>query len=134
MAYAVVIGGVVASLLTLLVMARVWNRVFWRSTADAENPDPVLLATAPDSSGQPSMSALRTSKHVDATEGRFSGENEIPILPKMMVYSTMGLVVLGLAMSIFAGPLFELSQDAATSMLARTPYIEAVLGEGAGTP
>ena len=50
------------------------------------------------------MRALRTSKHVDATEGRFSGENEIPILPKMMVYSTMGLVVLGLAMTFFAGP------------------------------
>ena len=134
LAYTLVACGVVASLLTLLVMARVWNRVFWRSTVDAENPDPVLLATAPDASGAFSMRALRTSKHVDATEGRFSGDNEIPILPKMMVYSTMGLVVLGLAMSIFAGPLFELSQDAATSMLARTPYIEAVLGEGAGTP
>ncbi|WP_269939665.1 Na+/H+ antiporter subunit D [Arthrobacter sp. HY1533] len=134
LAYTLVVGGVVASLLTLLVMARVWNRVFWRSTADAEDPDPVLLATAPDASGTPSMRALRSSKHVDATEGRFSGDNEIPILPKMMVYSTMGLVVLGLAMTVFAGPLFELSQDAATGMLERTPYIEAVLGSGAEAP
>ena len=134
LAYAVVVGGVVASLLTLLAMARVWNRVFWRSTVDAEDPDPVLLATAPDSSGAPSMRALRTSKHVDATEGRFSGENEVPILPKMMVYSTMALVVLGLAMTFFAGPLLELSQEAATDMLARTPYIEAVMGSGADTP
>ena len=134
LAYTLVACGVVASLLTLLVMARVWNRVFWRSTVDAENPDPVLLATAPDASGAFSMRALRTSKHVDATEGRFSGDNEIPILPKMMVYSTMGLVVLGVAMTIFAGPLFDLSQAAATSMAQRTPYIEAVLGVGAGTP
>lgn len=134
LAYTLVVGGVVASLLTLLAMARVWNRVFWRSTADAEDPDPVLLATAPDSSGVQSMRALRTSKHVDATEGRFSGDNEIPILPKMMVYSTMGLVVLGLGMTFFAGPLFDLSEHAAISMLERTPYIEAVLGSGAGTP
>lgn len=134
LAYTLVVGGVVASLLTLLVMARVWNRVFWRSPADAEDPDPVLLATAPDASGAESMRALRSSKHVDATEGRFAGENEIPILPRMMVYSTMGLVALGVALSVFAGPLFELSQQAADGMLARTPYIEAVLGAGAGQP
>lgn len=134
LAYVLVVGGVVASLLTLLVMARVWNRVFWRSTADAEDPDPVLLASAPVAAGGRSMSALRTSKHVNATEGRFAGENEIPILPKMMVYSTMGLVALGLAMSVFAGPLFEFSQQAAEGMLARTPYIEAVLGSGVGAP
>lgn len=134
LAYALVLGGVAASLLTLLVMARVWNRVFWRSTSDAEDPDPVLLATAPDAAGTPSMRALRTSKYVDAAEGRFSGLNEIPILPKMMVYSTMGLVVLGVAMSVFAGPLFELSQHAAEDMIARAPYIEAVMGSGAGTP
>ncbi|NVM93629.1 Na+/H+ antiporter subunit D [Arthrobacter wenxiniae] len=133
LAYTLVVGGVVASLLTLLVMARVWNRVFWRSTADAEDPDPVLLATAPDASGGRSMRALRTSRYVDATEGRFSGEDEIPILPRMMVYSTMGLVALGVALSVFAGPLFELSRHAAEGMLARTPYIEAVLGAGAQT-
>ena len=134
LAYLLVVGGVVASLLTLLVMARVWNRVFWRTPADAEDPDPVLLATAPDASGASSMRALRTSKHVDATEGRFSGDNEIPILPVMMVYSTMGLVAVGVALSVFAGPLFALSQQAAGDMLARTPYIEAVLGSGAGQP
>ena len=131
MAYALVVGGVVASLLTLLVMARVWNRAFWRSAADAVDPDPVLLATAPDASGTQSMRALRTSKHVDATEGRFAGDSEIPILPKTMVYSTMGLVVFGVAMTVFAGLLFDLSNDAASGMLERLPYIEAVLGTGA---
>ena len=134
LAYTLVVGGVVASLLTLLVMARVWNRAFWRSTADAEDPEPVLLATAPDSAGEPSMRALRTSKYVDATQGRFSGDNEIPILPKTMIYSTMGLVVLGLALTVFAGPLMDLSMDAAESMLERTDYIHAVLGLGAVAP
>jgi multicomponent Na+:H+ antiporter subunit D len=121
----------VASLLTLLAIARVWNRVFWRSTADAENPDPVLLATAPDAAGGHSMRAVRTSRHVQTSEGRFSGDNDVPILPKMMVFSTFGLVALGVALSVFAGPLFALSDHAAESMLERTPYIEAVLGSGA---
>ena len=44
LAYALVIGGVVTSLLTLLAVARVWNRAFWRKPEDAEHPDPVLLA------------------------------------------------------------------------------------------
>ena len=50
LAYALVIGGVVTSLLTLLAVARVWNRAFWRKPADAEHPDPVLLAAGPKDS------------------------------------------------------------------------------------
>ena len=91
----------------------------------------LLLATAPDASGTRRMRALRTSKHVEATEGRFAGDSEIPILPRTMVYSTMGLVVLGVAMTVFAGPLFDLSNDAANGMLERLPYVEAVSGTGA---
>ena len=47
----VLVGGSVAtSLLTLLAVARVWNRAFWRKAEDAENPDPLLLVTAADGS------------------------------------------------------------------------------------
>ena len=49
LAYALVIGGVLTSLLTLLAIARVWNRAFWRKPEDAEHPDPVLLAAPEDS-------------------------------------------------------------------------------------
>ena len=49
LAYALVIGGVLTSLLTLLAIARVWNRAFWRKPEDAEHPDPVLLAAPADS-------------------------------------------------------------------------------------
>ncbi|NKX50040.1 Na+/H+ antiporter subunit D, partial [Arthrobacter deserti] len=50
LAYVLVAGGVLTSLLTLLAMARVWNRAFWRTPEDAEHPDPVLLAVATDGS------------------------------------------------------------------------------------
>ncbi|WP_139007259.1 Na+/H+ antiporter subunit D [Arthrobacter crystallopoietes] len=124
--YTLVIGSVVTSLLTLIAMARVWNRAFWRTPEDAEHPDPVLLASKPDGS------TLRTSKYVaDKPAGRFSGRGTINLLPGPMVGATMGLVALGVALMAFAGPLFQLSDQGARAMLERTPYIEAVLGPGA---
>jgi multicomponent Na+:H+ antiporter subunit D len=100
MALAVVIAGVAVSLLTLLALARVWARAFWRSTDDAENPHGALLAPA-------SRAAM----------------------PRAMVGATAGLVALGLALTVFAGPLFSVSEQAAKGMLDRTPYITAVLGQ-----
>jgi multicomponent Na+:H+ antiporter subunit D len=40
LAYALVIGGVVTSLLTLLAIARVWNRAFWRKAHRRRAPGP----------------------------------------------------------------------------------------------
>jgi multicomponent Na+:H+ antiporter subunit D len=126
-AYVLVAGGVLTSLLTLLAMARVWNRAFWRTPADAEHPDPVLVATAPDGS------APRTSRLVAGQPaGRFSGQGVIDLLPRTMVGPTLALVVVGVALTVFAGPLFQLSDRAAANMLERAPYIDAVLGPGAG--
>ncbi|MCC3265741.1 Na+/H+ antiporter subunit D [Arthrobacter gengyunqii] len=124
LAYVLVGASVLTSLLTLLVMARVWNRAFWRTPEDAVHPDPILLATGADGS------SLRTSGSV--TTGKFSGSDAVDLLPRTMVYPTVGLVALGVSLSVLAGPLFSLSDNAAQDLLDRTPYIEAVLGEGAG--
>jgi multicomponent Na+:H+ antiporter subunit D len=112
LAYALVIGGVLTSLLTLLAVARVWNRAFWRKAEDAEHPDPVLLA-------------------VPAPE---SGTTAVRLLPRTMVGSTLGLVVLGVALTVFAGPLFQVADQSAAAMLDRSAYIQAVLGDGAPVP
>ncbi|MBG6215991.1 multicomponent Na+:H+ antiporter subunit D [Arthrobacter sp. CAN_A6] len=123
LAFVLVAGGVLTSLLTLLVMARVWNRAFWRRPTDAMHPDPILLATKEDGS------RLRTSRHVvGKSSGRFAGRSPVLLLPKTMVGPTAGLVGLGLALTLLAGPLFTLSDRAAQEMLDRTPYIDAVLG------
>lgn len=126
LAYVLVVSAVLVSLLTLLAMVRVWNRAFWRRPEDAEYPDPVLLAVKNDGS------AIRTSADVSGEgAGRLSGREEVPLLPGAMVGATIGLVAMGVALTVFAGPLFELSDAAAQGMLDRIPYIEAVLGEGA---
>jgi multicomponent Na+:H+ antiporter subunit D len=116
LAYALVIGGVVTSLLTLLAVARVWNRAFWRRPSDAEHPDPVLLAP------------------VGRGAGPGAKPNSVTLLPRTMVGSTVGLVVLGVALTVFAGPLFTVSDQAAEDMLDRSSYIQAVLGEDTDVP
>ena len=117
LAYALVIGGVLTSLLTLLAIARVWNRAFWRKPEDAEHPDPVLLAAPADS----------------ATGDR-AGKTNVTLLPRTMVGSTLGLVVFGVALTVFAGPLFRVADQSAQEMLDRTSYIQAVLGPDAPVP
>ncbi len=105
LAVVLVVGGVVTSLLTLLAVARVWNRAFWRKPEDAEYPDPVLQS------------------------GGKTG-----VLPATMVGPTAGLVAFGVALTVFAGPLFHVADQSATDMLGRSSYIQAVLGENAPVP
>lgn len=49
-------------------------------------------------------------------------------LPAGMLGTAAALVVLGLALTFAAGPLFDYATEAARDMYARTPYIEAILG------
>ena len=118
LAYALVIGGVLTSLLTLLAVARVWNRAFWRKPSDAEHPDPVLLAEP--GIRPPGDRAGRKQRHPAAPDhGGFH--------PGPGASSASSLTV-------FAGPLFRVSDQAAHEMLDRTSYIQAVLGEDAPVP
>ncbi|WP_433558535.1 Na+/H+ antiporter subunit D [Pseudonocardia xinjiangensis] len=101
-----VVAGVVvlASLLTLYALVRVWVRVFWgkpRPPRPDEDPtDEVLVGTA------------RTS------------------MP--MYAATAGLVAVSLAIAVFAGPLTVLTGRAGVDLIDRTPYVDAVLGTQEG--
>ncbi|MFI9642977.1 Na+/H+ antiporter subunit D [Micromonospora sp. NPDC051925] len=53
-----------------------------------------------------------------------------PRLPRLMVGATTALVVLGLALTVAAGPLFQVTADAAADLRLRTPYVRAVLPGG----
>jgi multicomponent Na+:H+ antiporter subunit D len=50
-------------------------------------------------------------------------------LPTLMVAPTVALTTLGLAVALFAGPLYGLSERAADDLLDGTSYVQAVLGE-----
>ncbi|WP_232662374.1 Na+/H+ antiporter subunit D [Pseudonocardia sp. TRM90224] len=91
---------VVASLLTLYALVRVWVRVFWGEPKppipDDDPDDEVIVGTA------------RTS---------------VP-----MYTATAGLVAVSLAIAVFAGPLSEVTGRAGTDLLDGGPYRSAVLG------
>lgn len=105
--WTLVILSVVTSLLTLMAVARIWARGFWRKGEDAENPDRLLLS--------------KTLAHARAANKR--------LLPMNMVAPTAILVAMSVAFTVFAGPLMQFSRAAAFDMYERTPYLEAVLGE-----
>ncbi|MCI9889247.1 Na+/H+ antiporter subunit D [Micrococcales bacterium 31B] len=53
-----------------------------------------------------------------------------PVMPRVMTGATLGLVVFGLALTAFAGPIFRISDAAASALLDRAPYVNSVLGPG----
>ena len=48
------------------------------------------------------------------------------MLPRLMIVPTLVLVALGAGLTLVAGPLFDVSDQAARDLLQRTPYLEAV--------
>jgi multicomponent Na+:H+ antiporter subunit D len=97
-----VVAGVViiASLLTLVALVRVWVRVFWGEPVppipDDDPDDEVVVGTA------------RTAAP--------------------MYVATAGLVVASLAIAAFAGPLTAVTTRAGDDLMSREPYRVAVLG------
>ncbi|WP_420753346.1 Na+/H+ antiporter subunit D [Rhodococcus sp. O3] len=115
LAWVLVAGGTVTSLLTLYVIARVWSKAFWRARADAPEGD--LADVAP--------SALIDESAEDIA---FDERADVGKMPLAMLVPTAGLVAVGLALTVFAGPLLDISERAAVNLMDRSVYIEAVLG------
>lgn len=101
-AWILVAASVVTSLLTLYAMAKAWNRAFWGA------PRPLAAAAASE-----------------------SGE-EIQTSHKVMIGATAGLITLSLALTVFAGPLYDYTTRAGKTLLSDA-YQVAVLSEG-GNP
>ena len=95
---------ILASLLTLYALAKVWVLAFWRSPRPTvEDPDP---------DDELEVGTART--------------------PWPMYAATAGLVVVSLAIAVFAGPLSAVTGRAGADLVARDGYRVAVLGSGHG--
>jgi len=94
---------VLTSLLTLYAIARVWNLAFWRG------PNPAMPAPGDTTHDLPALSGA--------------------MLPRLMVAPTLVLVALGMALTVVAGPLFAISDQAAGDLIERGGYVRAVLPE-----
>ncbi len=108
----VIAGGVATSLITLYALMRVWNMAFWRSDGEVtEGYESTLTDTlleSPDDDG-----TVRTRVTT----------------PRLMIVATSAMVALTVTLTIFAGPLFNLGDRAATGILNHQEQIEAVFGE-----
>ncbi|WP_431984526.1 Na+/H+ antiporter subunit D [Streptomyces qinglanensis] len=160
LAYLLVAGGTVTSLLTLYALTKAWNVAFWRAATpemcaagtvleSREEDTPEEGAGDAAGSGAPAGSAgpggagppgrqpgaggwptgglsVLMRRRVTTT---FGGQEitTTSSLPASMAGATAALVLFGLAFTVLAGPLFGLTGRAADEMLARSPYVEAVM-------
>jgi multicomponent Na+:H+ antiporter subunit D len=113
LAWCLVGAGVLTSLLTLYAVAKVWGKAFWRPVDQAPQDDP------------------GDDHDLTGTGGAVLVEVVTGPLSRTMVGSTGALVAVTLALTAFAGPLYGYAERAATDLLARTPYLTAVLPEDA---
>jgi multicomponent Na+:H+ antiporter subunit D len=117
LAWTLVAGSVITSLLTLYAVTRVWTKAFWRAREDA--PEGELAAAAPLAL----LAGTPNSRSVD-----YADRTDVGKMPIGMLIPTMALIGVGLALTIAAGPIFAYADRAATEVLNRTEYISTVLG------
>lgn len=113
-AYLMAGTGVLVSLLTLLALARVWNKAFWRPAKEADRPMPVLLR----------------AEHAEGKARRQEKSKEIPF---SMASATLGLVGLGVAITLIAHPLFQLAENGAQNLMDPDLYIQSAFQDEAPT-
>ena len=111
-AWMLVAGGTLTSLLTLWAVSKIWTKAFWQAPTES-----VLARGGGGRSHRGGTAVLESG-------GRSTRE---PALSAAMVAPTAALVAMGIALTIFAGPLFGLSSRAADDLLDRRPYIDAVM-------
>ncbi|AMA01146.1 Na+/H+ antiporter subunit D [Corynebacterium glutamicum] len=114
LAWVLIAGAVVTSLLTLYTMVLVWSKAFWRDRKDAPDGATALARPAP----------LVDVQDEVAVKDR----NDVGRMPWGMVVSTALLVSASLAVSVLAGPLSSITGRAAESAQDVNIYRAAVLG------
>ncbi|QIS06592.1 Na+/H+ antiporter subunit D [Nocardia brasiliensis] len=117
LAWVLVGGSVLTSLLTLYAVARVWSKAFWRPRAEAPEGH---------------LSAARTPSLIeDTTDVLYDERTDPGRMPLPMVGSTAALVAVGLSLTVLAGPMLRIADRAAADLRDPGVYITAVLGVSA---
>ncbi len=98
--YVLTVGGILTSLLTLYALMRAWNLSFWREDDDhSEEPDV----------------AGRISYLDDAPAATVQTERRV--IPRIMTAATAGMVGVSIALTVFAGPLYQLCANIGEALL-----------------
>ncbi|HEY5858745.1 MAG TPA: proton-conducting transporter membrane subunit, partial [Actinomycetota bacterium] len=94
---ALIVGGIITSLLTLYALMRAWNLSFWREEDDSAETEERIsyLGSAP-------AAAIETERRV---------------IPRIMTAATAGMVAVTVSLTLFAGPLYEVCARIGASLL-----------------
>ncbi|KAA9149376.1 Na+/H+ antiporter subunit D [Microbacterium lushaniae] len=103
-----IVGGIVTSLLTLYALMRAWNLAFWREEEDSAETEARIgyLGSAPAAGVQ--------------TERR--------VIPRIMTAATAGMVVVTLALTVFAGPLYAVCARVGATLLEPISVVQVEEG------
>ena len=105
--YAGIGVGVLTSLLTLYALVRVWNLGFWRRQDEVADWQSSLTERIMD-----------TPESARVTETRASS--------RLMTGATATLVVVTVALTVFAGPIYDVADAAAENLHSVTSYLQSV--------
>ena len=107
-----IVGGIVTSLLTLYALMRAWNLASWREDDDASDVDTRLayLDSAP--------AGVQTERRV---------------IPRIMTAATAGMVVVTVGLTVFAGPILDITMRAGVELLKPVNIVMVdIPADGAG--
>lgn len=111
LAWVLIAAGAAVSLLTLYALMRVWNVAFWRPAEDVEGYESDLLENVSEAPGDEPI--VREKRGI----------------PSLMIGATAGMVVVSLALTVFAGPLFGISSRAGEDLEGPLRYVTTVFPE-----
>ncbi len=126
LAWALVVAGIVTSLLTLYALAKVWSQAFWRP--HVEEPGlPAEAVAAEAVAAEPAPAPARGGPAAAATDLLVAAPSTGRAMPPLMLAATAAMTAVGLVITLVAGPLSAYTQRTANDLAKRDPYITSVL-------
>lgn len=138
MAWALVAGSIVTSLLTLYAIVKAWSAAFWRPLEEeGKGARPEMSTIAEPSLGRLSdavgYGVVSDRRGASAPPEETYAEPQAstgPGLPRLMVLGAGSVVLVSIGISLVAGPLFDYTDAAAVQLRDGTTYVSTVLPEG----
>jgi multicomponent Na+:H+ antiporter subunit D len=123
----VVAIAIVCSLLTLVSMTKIWLSVFWGSPSAASGGSPLSRRRPAPAATEPSGGASSSGGVATLEAPAVAPPEPVQRLtwPASMTSATVSLVAVGLAIALFAGPVYGLCERAARELVA-TPVTREV--------
>lgn len=135
-AWSLLAAGLVTSLLTLYVLIKVWNRVFWQTPEDGSRLADTFgkkkhLSGREERMLKRAQMADRSQRvsHIVAESARTEHERGGGNVGAIMYGTVVVLTLVQIAMSVFGGSIFAYTTESASALINKHSYVTAVLGE-----